>query len=126
MAPRASPGGAEKWRLALRRFFCLPFSSQALQTVGIRRNYTELDDAKSSTMARATIRGSIGALASANSPYFNPTVLIRAIESNIQTMVGSIEGHLCYKTKNDFTLTALLDPVRNTSLVLSPKTEGWA
>ncbi len=104
MAPRASPGGAEKWRLVLRRFFCHPFSSQALFTVGIHGNYTELDNTKSSTMARESNHSSVGALASANSPYFHPIVLIWVIEPNMQMMVGSIERHLCYETKKWFYL----------------------
>ncbi len=96
MVPCLSPGGAEKFT---QQIFCLPFSSQDVLTVGIFRNYTNLDDGKSSTITRATNHGSVGTLASANSPYFHPTVLIWSIVPNMQMTEGSIEGHLYYKIK---------------------------
>ncbi len=93
--------------ICTQQIFCLPFSSQAVLTVETHRKYTELDDAKSSIMAIMTNHGTVGTIASANSPHFHPTVLM-AIKPNMQMMVASIEGHICYKTKqNGFPLLTL-------------------
>ncbi len=90
------------WEMEVGTQQIFSFSSQAVLTVGISRNYSELDNAKSSTMTRATNHCSVGTFASTNSPYFHSTMLIWAIEPNMQTMVGSIDGYLCYDWKKLF------------------------